>query len=382
MKIVHFCISCFYIDNYSYQENQLVAQNVRQGHDVTVVASTETFGKNNKLTYVSPGDYMGSDGARVIRLPYKRILNHKISTKFRAHPGIENILKEIEPDVIMFHGLCGWELLTVARYVKNHPDVLLYSDCHEDFFNSARTFVSKWVLHYLFYRPILRYSLPQIRKILCISKDAMVFAREMYGVDESLLEFFPLGGDIFSDIDYHATRTKNRLINGWGDEMIVFVQSGKMDEDKKLTDSLAAFRALPGAHLRFIIAGSLSDSIATEVMSYINSDSRIAFLGWQTADGLKQLLCASDVYLQPGSQSATMQMSLCCRCVIVLNDVLSHKVFVKGNGFLIGESCTLESALERISVLSRANLNKMKNVSAIMAAELLDYEKLAARLFR
>ena len=41
MKIIHLCLSCFYIDNYRYQENELVREHVTDGHEVLVVASTD-----------------------------------------------------------------------------------------------------------------------------------------------------------------------------------------------------------------------------------------------------------------------------------------------------------------------------------------------------
>lgn len=53
MKILHFCLSCFYIDNYDYQENQLVRVNVEDGHDVLVVASTETYNDKNSSIILS-----------------------------------------------------------------------------------------------------------------------------------------------------------------------------------------------------------------------------------------------------------------------------------------------------------------------------------------
>ena len=78
MKILHLCLSCFYIDDAGYQENQLVRQHVRDGHEVLVIASTETFDGRGGLTYTEPKTYTGSDGARVIRIPYVRWLPARI----------------------------------------------------------------------------------------------------------------------------------------------------------------------------------------------------------------------------------------------------------------------------------------------------------------
>ena len=64
----HICLSCFYIDGFSYQENELVRQNVSDGHDVLVIASTETINPDGKIQFLDPGRYAGFDGADVIRL--------------------------------------------------------------------------------------------------------------------------------------------------------------------------------------------------------------------------------------------------------------------------------------------------------------------------
>ena len=55
------------------------------------------------------------------------------------HSGVYEQLREKQPDVILFHGLCGWELHAAARYKRENPSVRLYVDSHEDENNSART---------------------------------------------------------------------------------------------------------------------------------------------------------------------------------------------------------------------------------------------------
>ena len=48
MKIVHLCLGAFFPDNYSYQENMLPKFHKKQGFDVEVIASLETFDKDGK----------------------------------------------------------------------------------------------------------------------------------------------------------------------------------------------------------------------------------------------------------------------------------------------------------------------------------------------
>ena len=381
MKIVHLCLSNFYIDGYAYQENQLVAQNVADGHSVTVIASLETFDIDNKtIIYLKPGDYLGADGARVIRLPYRSFLPSCVMKKLRIHPGVFALLDALRPDIVLFHGTCGWELNTVANYKKLNPQLRFFVDSHEDFNNSARTFASKWLLHYLYYRLILRRNINSICKVLCVNVAAMQFIGDFYRIPQPKIEFYPLGGQLPSDAEYSTARNETRAVRDLQVNDILFVQSGKLDRTKKLLESIHAFSQTKNRNFRFVVCGQLLDDIAEEAISLISKDSRISFEGWKTSLELQNLLCAADIYVQPGTQSATMQMSLCCRCVVVLDDVPSHKPFINGNGWLVGPHASLPDIFVEIED-SLQNLLAMAARSGEIASRLLDYKNLAKRLY-
>ncbi|MBI1944983.1 MAG: glycosyltransferase family 4 protein [Deltaproteobacteria bacterium] len=379
MRIAHLCLSCFYIDGYGYQENELVRQHVNDGHDVLVIASTETFGTDRTLTYVSPGRYLGTDGAPVVRLPYRKLGPHALSKKLRLHPGVHRLLDDFKPDVMLFHGLCGFELLTAARYRRAHPGVHLLVDSHEDRNNSARSFLAEYGLHRGYYGPILRASLPDIDKVLCISIETMDFVEQMYGVPRPMLEFFPLGGVIYADDEYLERRARGRRACDLDERTTLLLQSGKMDGAKRLLESLDAFARTPGEHLRFAVVGSLAHDIEERARAAIAADRRVSFLGWKSSEELKDLLCAADVYVQPGTQSATMQMSLCARCAVVLHDVPSHRPFFVDNGWLIADP----SELTRVFAQIRDQPERLPTLSARsqrVAERLLDYRVLARRI--
>ena len=71
-----------------------------------------------------------------------------------------------------------------------------------------------------------------------------------------------------------------------------------------------------------------------------------ALLSVKDAQELMQLLCAADVYVQPGSQSATLQNSICCRCAVIVDDVPSHHPFVNGNGWMVHDAEALVQAFD------------------------------------
>jgi hypothetical protein len=372
-------LSCFYIDDYGYQENKLVQEHVKAGHEVLVLASTESYSSTGELCYLQPSEYMGSDGAKVIRLPYTWFLPILIAKKLRIYPGVYEEIKKFKPDVIMFHGLASYELITVARYARNHQNVLLYADSHEDFNNSARTFLSRNTVYRFFYTPILKLAKKSIEKFLYITYETKLFCNKVYGLDDAQLEFYPLGGTIFENEDYLEKRSSKRRSLNISNNDIVFLQTGKFDLKKKLVESLMSFQKIQANNVRFIVAGVLSNDIKDQVLSLIDLDIRIIFLGWVSTDELSDLLCMCDVYVQPGSQSATMQMALSARCAVILDDVPSHRHIFCDNGFLVNSLCTLDEAIKSC-IQFPLTVYDMQDKSYQFAKQNLDYSILAKRL--
>lgn len=379
LKIAHICLANYFADDQLYQENQLVREHVAAGHDVTVIASTETFDASGEVAYIAAGDYVGAEGARVIRLPYRRFLPKPVMRKLRLHPGLRRLLTRLEPDVIMFHGIAGYELLTVSRYARKRPSLVFHIDSHADAINSGRNWLSRSLLHRLYYRPILRRAMGRSGPLLCVSLSVMEFAATVYGVPRERLEFFPLGGHVPSAEDYAALRGETRSKLGLRPDDIMIVQSGKLDREKRLPEALRAFGRVTDSRMRLFVAGVLQSDIEQESRALIAADPRVSFLGWQDSDALHALLCAADLYLQPGRQSATMQHSLCCSCPVILRDETAHGPYVDGNGWLIRTEDDIAAAL---TAAATADLPVLGNRSKEIALRMLDYSQLARRVLR
>lgn len=359
----------------------LVREHVAAGHEVQVVASTESFNTVGEIVYLEPAKYIGQDGAPVIRLPYRKWLPHGLMSKLRLHPGVYQLLTEFKPEVIVFHGPCGAELLTAARYVKYNSNVKLFVDSHEDFNNSARSWLSKALLYKCFYIPIIHAARRYVEKFLYITYETKRFCKTLYGLSDSELEFFPLGGVVLNDAEYGHKRNLVRDRLGVTEKQTLFFQSGKFDEKKKLLESLQAFSKLNCNNSRLVLAGSFSSSIQAEAKRLIESDSRITFLGWANSEQLLELLCAADVYVQPGSQSATLQMSIAARCAVIIDDVPSHRDIFSDNGFLVTDKEQLANAMQAF-VENNDLLITMSLKSSEFANEKLNYAILAARLIK
>ena len=63
-----------YNENFTYQDNLLPRCQKKLGHDVIFVANCWTF-QDGKEIPTKPCDYVMADGVRLVRLPYKHVLN-------------------------------------------------------------------------------------------------------------------------------------------------------------------------------------------------------------------------------------------------------------------------------------------------------------------
>ncbi len=379
MRIIHFALSCFYIEGYKYQENVLPSIHAREGHSVLMVASCVSFNERGEACIIDPVEYHSKDGFDVIRVPYKKPFTSGILRRVRLYDGVYEIINKFKPDIMYFHGCSALELNTIVRYKHEHPEVILFIDNHADKNNSASSYVSLLIQHKLLYRPVLKRALPYTEKLLCPSIECMDFCREVYGVPDDKLEFYPLGGTIFPANKREEFRADVRSNEKVQNEAIVFTHSGKMDAQKRTIDIIKAFKSVQNKDFRLWIIGVLMDDVKDKVLEEIKTDNRISYLGWKKSDELQRYLCASDFYVQPGGQSATMQNAMCCGCALMLYPHKSHKPYLNGNGFYVSSIDDMRNAFQTISEKPE-NITIMKNRSFEIACNILDYNKIAARI--
>lgn len=379
MKILHLCLSSFYIDNFDYQENILPRLNKLDGHEVQIIASTETF-KDGKLSYLKPGRYVNEDGITVIRVAYSKQFPFLFMNKLRYYQRVYPLLEQFHPDVILFHGISAGELQTITKYVKNNKHVKFYIDTHASYFNSGKTFISMHILHKMFYKYYLSLSTPYVSKIFYIGIEEKQFIQQVYRISEDYLEFFPLGGIILRDNEYLSLRYQTRNNLHLKDNDIMFLHTGKIDKQKKTIELIRAFQMLEDDRFHMVIAGIFLDDVRSDILHLIEQDKRISFLGWKKPQELECLLCAADVYVQPGSVSATLQNAICNRCAVIVNDVEEYIPILKNNGYFVKNEQDMIYAFNEIHK-NPDLLEIMKENSLKIATEILDYKKLAARLY-
>ena len=379
MKILHCCLSCFYIDGFGYQENILPKINHLDGHDVLIIASTETF-INGKIGYLEPSKYVTKYGVPIIRLPYKKYIPHFIGKKLRIFPDFNHELNKFKPDVILFHGTCGYEIQTVASYKSINSNVVFYVDCHEAFYNSAKNWLSKNVLHKMLYKRWLRKSLNQIDKVFYIGLGEKKYLQDMMNINEELMEYYPLGGELIrlteKNIYTEEIRNKYDLRNE-----IIFFHSGKINRKKKTIELINSFRKIDSNNCKLIISGTIEPDLEKEFYELVSCDSRVIFVQWLNSKDLRKHLAAADLYLQPGSPSATLQNALCVGTPVMAYKADYYELLINdGAGFSIENDNDIEVLIQKV-VDGKIDLNQASMQAFTKANDILDYNKLAARLY-
>jgi glycosyltransferase involved in cell wall biosynthesis len=366
------------MQGFTYQDNLLPKAMAEDGHEVIVIApnTLHRIYKDVKIdkNIIEAPDCM--DGlVRILRLPI-----HLILKRFYIMPGLTGLLKQLKPDILFVHCPQQLQLVSAVRYARKRPDMKFIVDNHADLNNTANNWFSKNVLHKCFWRAILRYAYSRIEKILYISEDAKLLLKTLYGVSDDKLEFYPLGGVIPSSEEKASARKRKREELGLSADDVLVCHSGKLDALKRTEELLKAFSSVGSGSLKLAIIGSIPDDMKPVLNPLIAADKRVRFLGWKSGDELLEYLCACDLYAQPGSQSATMQNALCCGAPVMLYPYISHNVYMQGNGYFVKSVEDMENVFNEIAA-GPQKLTAMSNKSLGLASDMLDYRRLAARLY-
>ncbi len=374
MKIAHVClVGAGYNDGWGYQENMLARYNVKNGHEVSVITTQFVRDQVGELVKIDKTRYIDEFSCNIYRLPLKK--KSRPQSRFRLFLNLKKVLSEINPDIIFVHNFQFLDIFKIIEYVKEKK-IKLYVDSHTDRNNSGRNWFSLNILHGIIYKFFMKRILKYALKVYYLSEETKDFLTDIYKVPITFLEFFPLGGIVISKETKSSYKQEIREKLNVGDSEILLCHSGKMNKDKKTLEIIKSFSAINDSRFRLIIIGKFTEDIKKEAMLEISKDTRIKFLGWKNTDELYKYIAASDLYLQPGSQSATMQSALCLGTPVMVNNTKSYKVFNKGNFFVIKNTSEIVSILLMLSENPEV-LKPMSKAAFRVANEYLDYNELS-----
>ena len=380
MRIVHIAPTSPYNDYWGYQDNLLPKYHREKGHEVTLIVSDLTH-RDGNIVQTECGDYYLNDGIRVIRLKKKESF-HRIITNLNAKLEVYDLLSEIKPDFIFFHGMISATLDQVVRYKKNIcPQCVIVQDNHMDYFNCPyNTSSVKGKLIRAFYRRINKRNEKYVSRIYGVTPWRKNFAEDFYGSSPEKTDVLIMGAD---DEKVQLSRKEGirreiREKNNISYEDFLVVTGGKIDSKKNIHLLMEACGKKD--NVKLLVFGSVSDDIKGEFDALLEKYPRIIYIGWLDSDKVYDYFFSADLVAFPGSHSVLWEQACACKvpCLFKRIEGMEH-VNNGGNSDFVDE-VTEESLSSKIDELIFTDkYYRMKKTAESSATDIYLYSKIAEK---
>lgn len=380
MKIVHLCLSSFYIDDYSYQENMLPKYHMKMGHDVTVIASLVSFNEEGKPCILPEArQYYAKDGFKVVRLDYKKN-NYKLNKFIRVYESLMNTLRDEKPDILFIHDYSFMDIMKVMKYAAIN-NVKVYIDCHTDYINSAKTWTSKYIFHHIIWRFIGKKISPNVKKFYGVTPLRCSFLRDAYKIPNEKIELLEIGIDneLFNE---KLSKNINFILrNELKIEIADFVilTGGKIDALKNIHLVLEAFQKINIPNVKLVVFGT----VASEVRDYIKKlleYQNVIFVGWLSTDKILDYFIMSDLIVFPGTHSVLWEQAVGTGTPTIHKywNEMTH-VDIGGNCLFLKENSAKEIETKLKYVLQSPDVYEKMKEAAQGGLEKFAYSSIAKR---
>lgn len=380
MKILHVCLSCFYIDNHTYQENLLPKFHKKLGYDVEIIASQENFDSNGNLTKNGQfRQYINENGIKVTRLNYIKL---PLSNRLKIYQNTKKYISESNPDIIFVHGSQFLDLKIIYKYCEINTNVKLYIDNHADFSNSANTFISRFFLHKFIWRLNIGKVINRTEKFYGVLPARVDFLTNMYKIPEEKVSFLPMGAD-----NDEIERSKKEIIIknlrqklGIQKDDFLIITGGKIDEAKIQTiDLINIIKKNENNKVKIVVFGSIIESLQEKIYSLVDN-KKVFYVGWISPNETYDFLAIADLVVFPGRHSVLWEQSVAMGVPTIFKywEGTTH-VNINGNALFVYDD-NFEELRCLISKLSSDTCyyNDIFN-KANIAANLFLYEEIAKK---
>lgn len=335
MKIVHIAPDSPYNDYWGYQDNLLPKYQRKLGHDVTMI-TTNRMHENGKIVETSCGDYILNDGVRVVRRKYKDYGQATITGVLRKIEVLD-LLEEIQPDFIFYHGMCSYTIHDVVKYMKCHHNCRMVEDNHLDYNigNQFQTVKEKMVrawLRYLNKKPS-RYA----SKIYGVTPWRKTYAEDYFKIPTEKADVLIMGADDDKMDLAHKDELRKKIRTQYDlpEDRFVIVTGGKLDSNKRANILMRACADIPEVTL--LVFGVPSEDMKAE-FEKLSQAANIISVGWIKSDEVYEYFYAADLVFFPGQHSVLWEQACASKvpCVFEKWDGMDH-VNNGGNAFLLDD---------------------------------------------
>lgn len=297
------CLGCFFPDGYSYQENLLPKYHKALGHEVSVVASLQTFDENGRVSYMDKAsEYRNEYDIPVQRLDYKSPL--KVYRKLKRFVGTYKAIEKTKPEILFIHGCQFMDMDIVVKFLKVHSDVTVYVDNHADFLNSATNWLSYNVLHKCIWKHCAHMIEPYTKKFYGVLPARVDFLKNVYGLPADKIELLVMGAD---DEKVEAARKPEirkeiRDRYGIADDDFLIITGGKINNYKKqILYLMEAVNKIQSEKVKLIVFGSVIPEMKEQLEGLVSRYTQ--YIGWVESDQTDKYYAAADLVVFPGHHS-------------------------------------------------------------------------------
>lgn len=382
MKILHCCLACFYIDNYGYQENILPRYHKLMGHEVRIIASTESFDKNGCLTYIDAQRYLNEYGIEVIRLPYVNYIPDKVVKKLRRYKGLWEELNAFEPEFIFLHDIQFLDIDIIQKYAQTHT-VKIVADCHTDFANSATNWFSKNILHKIIWRHCAHKIEPYVTKFYGVLPARVDFLKNVYKLPAEKCELLVMGADDELVEKAKTSGVRKKIRDKYkiaGDEILV-VAGGKINHYRpEVLNLMEAIILLQNPGVKLLVFGNVAEKYKEKFDKLCKSD-KIIYVGWLKSADTYEYFEAADLVVFPGLHSVMWEQAVAQGKAVVFRDIDGfHHVDVGGNALFV-KDVSVYGLREALSELfdDENKIKKMTYVAEEKGIKVFSYADIARR---
>ena len=377
MRILHIAPTAPYNEGWGYQENLLPKYQQRLGHEVYLVVTNREH-QGAKLVEVPCTDTVTKDGVRVIRrnvqwTKIKPLLN------LLSIMDVYDLLCEIKPDIVFYHGLATSTMKQVIRYKKAcDPSLTIVQDNHLDYnIGHKLDTLKNRMLHIIEKHLQSRYT-PYVAKVYGVTPWRQQYAIENFGVPSKKTDVLIMGADDekikFSQRGEIRKRIRERY--GITDEDFLIVTGGRIDQRKNIHLLMHAVNAL--GNVKLLVFGNVLEDVEAQFHEELSEN--VIWVGFIPADESYNYFFAADLVFFPGQHSVLWEQACAAKvpCVFMKWEGMGH-VNNGGNSTFV-DPVTVETIQEKIQALQfTSRYFEMKRVAASGATDIYLYSKIAEK---
>jgi len=377
MKIVHIAPNSPYNDYWGYQDNLLPKYQRKLGHDVTVII-TNKMHKDGKIVEIPPTVYELDDGVKIIRLKYKQYI-HPVVTGVFSDLDVYDLLDDIQPDFIFYHGLVSYTIIGVIKYIKKNPKCKMVEDNHMDYNigNKTNTLKEKIIRSWL--RFLNRKSIKYVTKVYGVTPWRKQYAEDYFKIPANKTDVLIMGAD---DEKMHIEKRMD-LRKEIRDEYrikpndFLIVTGGKIDKNKKIDVLMQACKEL--GNVKLLIFGNVENDIHKK-FEELKKSKNIIYIGWIKSDEVYKYFYAADLVFFPGQHSVLWEQACASKvpCVFEKWDGMEH-VNNGGNSDFV-YPVNVDNVKEKIKELRYTDkYYQMKQIAMTEKTDIYLYSRIAEK---